>query len=338
MAAVEASGMLLGIPLLPTRKRKPSTALTSRPKKIQSTPVVIPADAVVVVDKDKEQPQEVAEGEGEREANVNEHPRPLHQDGDDVPSIALNSNCAETIVSVPNPAVFMSEQQAMDVTQCVPLPALCYRDYKRRPREFAIIFHIDNPKGWEYFVDHNKTETVKSFVFIKKFEPHVELLAEPAGTFFRVKGTSKNVWFGWKMAHNGKPPYMHQVENRGGGFRNSPYWTTLIRDTLSKFCKGKQVKHTTHAERTLQSLSQQPDLDPMDLLRYLAKDRPDVESWEKRILDEIRNRPTLLPPAVEPSSQHVPMVAKSASIPAKKEMIPHVLPSPIKMASLDVMD
>lgn len=90
------------------------------------------------------------------------------------------------------------------------------------------------------------------------------------------------------MAHNGKPLYMQQICNQGGGFKNSPYMTTLLRDALSNYCDEKRVKHFTHSEAKLKELAGYPDLNAFKILRFLCQHRPDVQSWYDRIDEERR--------------------------------------------------
>ncbi len=181
----------------------------------------------------------------------------------------------------------MTHEQAMDTKNVIPLPMLMHKDYKRKPRRYAILHWIDNPGGYEYLVNIPNNVNVKGFVILELL-PERKVVAEPILIFFRVRGNSHNEWYGWKMAHNGKPLYLQQKCNHGGGFQNSPHVTTLIRDVLCKLAIGRRVKHFTHDEEKLNYLIKQPGITPLILLAYIGQARPDVQEWYKRIEEETK--------------------------------------------------
>jgi hypothetical protein len=189
-------------------------------------------------------------------------------------------------------ATYMTDEQAQDPSVPVPLPILIHRDDKRKRRRYWILYHLDNPKGFDAHVNPLTKKNVKSFAFLKSFDSEKEeFLVAPAGTFFRRRGTSKNIWFGCVMSHNGHPPSWQQASNQDAkGFQNSPLCTTLIRDLLSMFTKGRQIKHLTHSLSTLQNLARKHDITADALLDFISEHRPDVKVWEERIREEMRRQ------------------------------------------------
>jgi hypothetical protein len=186
-------------------------------------------------------------------------------------------------------ATYMTDEQAQNPSVPVPLPILIHRDDKRKRRRYWILYHLDNPKGFDAHINPYTKKNVKSFAFLKSFDSEKEeFLVAPAGTFFRRRGTSKNIWFGCVMSHNGHPPSWQQASNQDAkGFQNSPLCTTLIRDLLSMFTKGRQIKHLTHSLSTLQNLARKPDITADALLDFISEHRPDVKVWEERIREEM---------------------------------------------------
>lgn len=120
----------------------------------------------------------------------------------------------------------LSTSQAQDTSSCVSLPMLIYKDFKRKPREYAIVHHIDNPGGYDYHVNIPKMENVKSFVWLEMFDPEHKILATPSLTFFRVRGNSHNECHHKHTKHQTAHYLLHAVTR----------WTQTNSDVFFSFC------------------------------------------------------------------------------------------------------